>query len=256
MPESPPILVAENVIGLVSAQEGQHYRALHNALINRGYRVGSVVLDAQHWVPQSRPRVFVIATRGDVVIPPSLQTTKPTWAHPKAVERAAKGLDGWIWWNLPRPSLRKQGLSDIIEWDAPFADAETDRRNISLISSRHRDRLDCVPETSVFVAPGYRRTRNGKQVLELRFDDLAGCLRTPEGGSSRQVVVIKKDGRLHSRLITTREAARLMGAPDTYLLPGRYNDGYKAMGDAVAVPVAKWLAEYLLVPLVKSYDDI
>ena len=100
------------------------------------------------------------------------------------------------------------------------------------------------------VFPGYRRTRNGKQVLELRFDNVAGCLRTPEGGSSRQVVVIHDEqGMLNTRLLTVRETARLMGVPDSYKIPGSYNDGYKAMGDAVAVPVVKWLARHLLDPL-------
>lgn len=251
MPITPPVLVAENVIGLVSGHEGRHYHALHSALNERGYRVGSVVLDAKHWVPQSRPRVFVIAVRSDIDIPAALKAQAPTWAHPKPIEKVARNLDDWVWWKLPEPLSRKQSFSDIIEWDAPFADENTDRRNISLISKKHKNVLDSVPDSNRFVAPGYKRTRNGKQVLELRFDSLAGCLRTPQGGSSRQVVIIKQDGLLRSRLITTREAARLMGAPDSYLLPGSYNDGYKAMGDAVAVPVASWLAKYLLVPLVK-----
>lgn len=256
MPIPPPVLVAENVIGLVSGHEGRFYHALHNALVERGYRVGSIVLDAKHWVPQSRPRVFVVATHAGVEIPQDLIAPGPTWVHPKSVERAAQGLSDWVWWKLPKPLPRKQGLSDIIDWDAPYADETTDRRNISLISAKHRNVLNSVPDSNVFVAPGYRRTRYGKQVLELRFDDLAGCLRTPKGGSSRQVVVIKRGGQLRSRLITTREAARLMGAPDSYVLPGTYNDGYKAMGDAVAVPVAKWLAKFLLAPLVKSHGKL
>lgn len=255
MSERPPILVAENVIGLVSGHEGQHYRSLHNALLERGYQVGSIVLDAKRWVPQSRPRVFVVAVRSDLEIPSDLVTKGPTWAHPKSVERAAHGLSNWVWWRLPEPLPRKTQLSDVIEWEAPFAEEVTDRRNLSLISEKHRCILNAIPETKIFAAPGYRRTRAGKQVLELRFDDLAGCLRTPEGGSSRQVLVIKKDGQLRSRLITTREAARLMGAPDSYVLPGSYNDGYKAMGDAVAVPVVQWLAKSLLVPLVKSHGE-
>ena len=99
------------------------------------------------------------------------------------------------------------------------------------------------------VACGYRRTRHGQQVLELRFDGLAGCLRTPEGGSSRQFVVIKKNGEPALRLLSAREAARLMGAPDNFVLPERYNDAYKAMGDAVAAPVARFLGENFLMRL-------
>ena len=97
--------------------------------------------------------------------------------------------------------------------------------------------------------PAYKRTRKGRQVLELRFDGIAGCLRTPEGGSSRQILVITENGDIRTRLLTVRETARLMGAPDDYKLPGSYNDGYKAMGDAVAVPVARFLAENLLAPI-------
>ncbi len=52
--------------------------------------------------------------------------------------------------------------------------------------------------------------------------------------------------------LSVREAARLMGAPDKFKLPGTYNDGYKAMGDGVAVPVASHLAKHLLRPLVRA----
>jgi DNA (cytosine-5)-methyltransferase 1 len=102
------------------------------------------------------------------------------------------------------------------------------------------------------VAPGYRRTRETGQVLELRFDGIAGCLRTPEGGSSRQVLVLKDGADTRTRLLTIRETARLMGAPDSYSLPGTYNDGYKAMGDGVAVPVAAYLGKHLLRQLVRA----
>lgn len=112
-----------------------------------------------------------------------------------------------------------------------------------------------MPKKQTFVAPGYKRTRAGKQVLELRFDNVAGCLRTPSGGSSRQILVIRKNGELRSRLLTVKETARLMGAPEEYKIPGSYNDGYKAMGDAVAFPVARWLAEKLLLPLADTYAD-
>ncbi len=99
---------------------------------------------------------------------------------------------------------------------------------------------------------GYRRTRNHKQVLEVRTDGMAGCLRTPCGGSSRQIVIIATDGELKTRLLTVRETARLMGVPDSYVIPGSYNDGYMAMGDAVAVPVVEYLSRQLLAPLGKS----
>lgn len=255
MPSRPPVLVAENVAGLVSVAGGEHYRALHQALAERGYVAGAMLIDAARWVPQSRQRVFIVAVSAEFAIPPELVSQSPNWLHPEAICKAAVGLDDWVWWSMPEPPLRKQNLSDVIEWDAPFAAPETEARNLELISSRHRKILEQLPDAKPFAAPGYKRTRSGKQVLELRFDNLSGCLRTPEGGSSRQVIVIKQNGQLHSRLLTVREAARLMGVPEAYKIPGSYNDGYKAMGDAVAVPVAAWLAKNLLLPLVKAAHD-
>lgn len=255
MPSRPPVVVAENVAGLVSVAGGEHYRALHQALAERGYVAGAMLIDAARWVPQSRQRVFIVAVSAEFAIPPELVSQSPNWLHPEAICKAAGGLDDWVWWSMPEPPLRKQNLSDVIEWDAPFAAPETEARNLELISSRHRKILEQLPDAKPFAAPGYKRTRSGKQVLELRFDNLSGCLRTPEGGSSRQVIVIKQNGQLHSRLLTVREAARLMGVPEAYKIPGTYNDGYKAMGDAVAVPVAAWLAKNLLLPLVKAAHD-
>lgn len=250
----PPILVAENVLGLVSSDSGRNYQALHEALVDRGYVVGAMLIDAERFVPQSRPRIFVVAALAPLNLPNELISMAPNWLHPETVCKAARELNGWVWWRLPEPPKRTQHLSDIIEWDAPFASSASDALNVSLIGSKHRKALDVIPKSQTFAAPGYKRTRNGSQVLELRFDDVSGCLRTPGGGSSRQVIVIKRDGAINSRLLTVREAARLMGAPENYVIPGSYNDGYMAMGDAVAVPVVRWLAEHLLLPLVRAYE--
>lgn len=249
MPNRPPLLVAENVTGLISVDNGSHYRILHEALRSRGYKVGAVVLDAVHWVPHSRPRVFVIAVQNDIAIPDALLADGPSWLHPSFVVKVAKDMDGWLWWNLPKPPERKKDLVDLIEWDAPCNEKEDADRNLRLIPEHHRNQLG---KKGVTVAPGYKRTRNSKQVLELRFDGVAGCLRTPKGGSSRQFVVLKRNGKLSTRLLTIRETARLMGAPESFKLPGTYNDGYKAMGDAVAVPVARYLAKHLLAHLVQA----
>ena len=88
----------------------------------------------------------------------------------------------------------------------------------------------------------YKRTRVdevGRKVqrAEIRFDDIAGCLRTPAGGSSRQVIVVVDGDRVRSRLISPRETARLMGLRDDYELPTNYNEAYHLTGDGVAVPV-------------------
>ncbi|MDH7601924.1 MAG: DNA cytosine methyltransferase [Armatimonadota bacterium] len=246
MSEKPPIAVAENVVGLVSADKGSHYRQLHKALIDHGYKVGAVVLDAAHWVPQSRKRVFVIAVNRDLHTE-ELESNKPIWCHPTTLLRVAEGLDHWIWWRMPEPPPRETTLESILDMSATCYDEERSRELLRLVPQKHMERLE--HSNGRFVFPGYKRIRNGQQVLELRFDGVAGCLRTPEGGSSRQYLVIKKNGSLCTRLLTVGETAALMGARKDYKIPGGYNDGYKAMGDAVAVPVVEYLARHILAPL-------
>ena len=106
----------------------------------------------------------------------------------------------------------------------------------------------------------YKRTRvqDGKkgQRAEVRFDGISGCLRTPAGGSSRQTILVVEKDTIRSRLLSVREAARLMGLPDSYWLPERYNDGYHVMGDAVVVPVVAWLENYILHPLAVNQLEV
>lgn len=251
MPSRPPLVVAENVMGLVSAHKGAHYRLLHRALVDRGYRVGAVALDAAHWLPQSRPRVFVVGVL-DGDISPTLTTNGPTWAHPDAITRATDGAELWVWWKLPLPPKREVSLREVVDFAADRDAPEQSRRNLRLIPPDHRRTMERLAREGQRVFPGYKRTRARGQVLELRFDDIAGCLRTPEGGSSRQFLVFSENGHSATRLLTVREAASLMGAPASYKIPGTYNAGYKAMGDAVAVPAVQFLARHLLSPLAKQ----
>ena len=253
MPKRPPLLAAENVLGLVSTDGGAHYRELHMALVKRGYKVGAMLLDAVHWLPQSRPRIFVVAIDARVHIPRQLTSERPTWAHSAAIQKAATGLDGWVWWNLPKPEKRTVTLSGVVDFSLPCQDAATSKKNLAMVPTAHMRKLQ---QCELSVVPGYKRIRNKKQVLELRFDDTAGCLRTPAGGSSRQYLVIKHGNEWRTRILSPREAARLMGAPETFKLPGTFNDGYKAMGDAVAAPVAAYLAKHLLSPLTAAYNDL
>jgi DNA (cytosine-5)-methyltransferase 1 len=260
----PPILVAENVGGFVVAHGGKHFKLAYVALRERGYRVGAVMIDARLFLPQSRPRAFVIAAREEISLAGLSQGVPSERFHPAGLVKTASVLtdSGWVWWSLPIPSGRTRLFSDLCELGAPCDPPLKTRYLRSMLSPVNKAKLDLAIRSGRFlVGTGYRRTRpneNGRPVqrLELRFDGIAGCLRTPEGGSSRQVVLIVNQGQVRSRLMTVRETARLMGAPDSYLLPGSYNDGYRAMGDAVAVPVTRWLTRHLLAPLASRYRSM
>ena len=102
----------------------------------------------------------------------------------------------------------------------------------------------------------FRRIRVEKgeriQRAEIRYDGMAGCLRTPAGGSSKQLLLVTENGRARLRPMMAREAARLMGLEDSYRLPTGETKALKVIGDGVSVPVVRWLGEHLLSPLAGS----
>jgi DNA (cytosine-5)-methyltransferase 1 len=251
MPVKPAVIALENVVGLLSANGGEDFHMLYEALRGRSYKVGPMLLNALPWVPQSRPRVFIVAVKSD--IDTSIwEDHGPNWLHPTPVQRAMTGLEDAVYWSMPLPKRRTKTLSQIIDWDAPVFPAAKTEALMSIIAPAHKELLLKLPPDKRAVFPGYRRTRHGKQVLELRFDDVSGCLRTAEGGSSRQFVILHQQGKWSARLITPREAASLMGAPATYKLSSSYNESYNAMGDAVVVPVVKHLVDHLFLPIIQS----
>ena len=97
----------------------------------------------------------------------------------------------------------------------------------------------------------FRRIRKGKSMAELRTDGVAGCLRTPRGGSARQILFKAGKGKYIVRFLTPRECARLMGADD-FKVSAPLNQALFGFGDAVCVSVVEWIAKYYLNPLVNE----
>lgn len=261
---APKLIVLENVYGSLTANGGRDFALILRCLAVEGYRFGAAVIDAVRFVPQSRPRVFIVAVRGDISIPAHLVSAArdPKW-HPLAMEAAVGRLadidqSRWFWLKVPDPEPRKLSLSDIIEAEPVGVEwhAESDTaRLLAMMDAPSLGKLTAmVRRGGMQVGTIYKRTRpdaagNRRQRAELRDDGIAGCLRTPGGGSSRQTVLIVEEGRVRTRLLSPREAARLMGLPDSYRLPVRYNDAYHVAGDGVVVPVVRHLASTVLEPL-------
>jgi DNA (cytosine-5)-methyltransferase 1 len=264
---SPRAVVLENVYGCLTSHAGKDFAAIGAALSSSKYRFGAIVINASRFVPQSRPRVFFIATDRSELIPPELISNcpDPEW-HPRSLVDAFEGLSPsarkrWIWWAPPAPGIRKTRFADLIEdepigvaWHSP---AETDYL-LSLMSPVNRAKVASAKLSATrMIGSVYRRTRPDandvkRQRAEVRFDDLAGCLRTPAGGSSRQSILVINGERVRSRLLSPREAARLMGLYDSYRLPERYNDAYRVCGDGVCAPVVRYIAETILEPVLAA----
>ena len=258
-----PIIAIENVVGLLTSNNGHDFQELITVITAEGYRLGAMVVDAVYFVPQSRPRLFIIAVKEHLPIPDDLTTCTPhaIW-HPVPVVRAYRRLspsmrEGWIWWNLPFPGHARLRLQDVIDPEpmgVSWHSREETLRLLSLMSPVNIAKVRHAQATGrLHIGTVYKRTRtqNGvkRQRAEVRFDGISGCLRTPAGGSSRQTILVVEGDDIRSRLLSVREAARLMGLPDSYWLPERYNDGYHVMGDAVVAPVVSWLEMHILRPL-------
>jgi DNA (cytosine-5)-methyltransferase 1 len=264
---APRLIVLENVVGALTSNDGRDFEAICNALSGAGYRYGALVIDARHFVPQSRPRLFFVSVAEDVTIPAGLtrRDADDVW-HTSAISAAQARLRGkaksqWQWWSVAKAPARNIGFAELIE-ERPahcrwHSKAETERL-LALMNPLHLAKIDQARASGKRRVGGvYKRTRldeNGikRQRAEVRFDDVAGCLRTPAGGSSRQAIVVVEGKSIRSRLLSPREAARLMGLDDSYILPDRYNDAYHVAGDGVCVPVVRYIAEQLLEPVLNA----
>jgi len=255
----PQLVLLENVPGFLTSHGGADFKSALLALNRLGYEVDAFIIDAVHFVPQSRPRLFVVGSyHPDRSL--ARERRQPMFgeseARPAALARFI--LDnGDVRWNvreLPALPKRTTTLADILE-DLPDDSKEwwsVDRAEYLLnqMSPRHRalaESMIQLPATSVGTV--FRRVRNGKSMAELRVDGIAGCLRTPKGGSGRQILFQAGGGRYRVRLLTPRECARLMGADD-FPISVPSNQALFGFGDAVCVPVIDWIAHNYLNPLI------
>ncbi len=253
----PPVVVLENVVGFATSRGGRDLAEAVAALNGLGYAVDAVVLDARHFVPQSRPRLFLLGVSG------------LRWQEPKHVAlppQTGPGLrpallDG-LWANpglrtfnapLPPPPVAGGGLAEAVvayaDDDPAWWPTERVAALTGSLSPLQAERLRLLAGASATTyRTACRRTRAGRAVWEIRPDSLAGCLRAVRGGSSRQAIVAAGGGRVRARWLAPREAARLMGADDYPLDGVRANQALFAFGDAVCVPAVAWLAEHWIAP--------
>ena len=261
---APPLIVLENVLGTLSANGGADFTALCQAVAELGYDLGAVVMDAADFLPQSRPRLFIIAVRQGIMPPDDVVASGPQsrW-HPPAIVTAYQRLPQWLqkrwrWWAMPTPAPRVLQLADIIDTGLPADNWDTPLKTNRLLLMMNETHLQKVAlakgQGGMVIGTIYKRTRveEGQkfQRAEVRFDDLAGCLRTPGGGSSLQHLLVLLPEAIRSRVMSPRETARLMGLRDSYVLPEKALEAYQLTGDGVAVPVVRYLAKWLLEPIV------
>ncbi|MBI4665910.1 MAG: DNA (cytosine-5-)-methyltransferase [Nitrospinae bacterium] len=249
----PKLLLLENVPGLLTVNGGKDIHETLKTLNELGYGVDMFVMDARWFTPQSRPRLFVVGVhgagrKGDV----AGLTGRDEKLRPKTLVRVASSLEDIKWALNPIPAPPRNvsiKLRDIIE-DVPDENFWPGEEVENLLRQMSEKNISTVKQSlnskSWVHATVFRRVRKNQVAAEPRFDGVAGCLRTPRGGSSRQILLRLGYGRVEARYLTAREYGRLQGAPDDFVIPPRQNAGLFAFGDAVCVPVIQWIGENVL----------
>lgn len=247
---APRAVVLENVCGLASSHDGNDFRMVVEEFNRLGYSVDAFELNARRWLPQSRPRMFVVGVKNPIdggEIDTSIRPDRLAWIHadPKLVTHVTP-VD-------KAPALLSEGFTDMAarlpDDDPRWWDADRCAAFVESLSPVQRERFDALKAGEATVArTAYRRTRQGKPVWEMREDDISGCLRTARGGSSKQAVVFLGRGEVRMRWMTGLEYARLQGAGDFNLDGFRESQVLYAFGDAVAAPAVTWLMEQAVIP--------
>ncbi|MDR1185969.1 MAG: DNA cytosine methyltransferase [Bifidobacteriaceae bacterium] len=251
-PSAPRVAVLENVVGLATSHGGEDLAAAIRAFNTLGYSADVLTIDARRFLPQSRPRLFVVGSKDAPASEQAAPDLRPDWLQGVYGDRSLRTHRARLP-SLPRPLTSGFGrfyTEDMQASDDRWWDAARVQAFVGSLSKVQADRLaELQRSAGVKYRTAYRRTRGGVAVWEVRSDDIAGCLRTARGGSSKQAVVRLGNKRLQIRWMTPREYARLMGAGDYKLDAARTNQALFGFGDAVAVPVVEWLAGNYLMPL-------
>ena len=252
----PPLVILENVAGFLTSHDGHDFQDACVALNDLGYAVDAFMIDAALFVPQSRLRLFLMGKREKQK--PMQVAETPSFYQSQCRPQALADFIlchpdiRWALQELPDIPKRQTGLADILE-DLPVNSAywwSKDRAKYLLnqMSEKHRAVAQKMIEgKKTTYGTVFRRVRHGQSMAELRTDTIAGCLRTPRGGSGRQILFAAGKGRYAVRLLTPRECARLMGADD-FRITVPLNQALFGFGDAVCVPAIRWIAENYLTP--------
>jgi len=250
----PPLVLLENVPGFLTSRAGSDFEDVCLALNELGYSVDAFMIDAVFFVPQSRQRMFIV---GKLEAREHTGTADPqafyqSQLRPPALADFILRTPGikWSLRDLPRIHKTETSLDDVLDEvsidSTQWWSTERAAYLLSQMSERHRAVAEeLMSGNTISYGTVFRRVRNGRSMAELRTDGIAGCLRTPRGGSGRQILFCAGRGQYAVRLLNPRECARLMGA-DGFRIETSFNKALFGFGDAVCVPVIKWIAENYL----------
>ena len=209
----PQLVILENVKNLLSHDNGRTFQIIRQTLEeDLGYSLSYKVFDAQTLVPQHRERVIMVAKKngtpfdfGKVQIR-NTNTTLSKILHP---QNGSEKLSVYTEGDLGKV-LSKYTLSDKL-WSY-----------LQEYSEKHRKR------------------GNGFGFGLFGPDDVARTLSARYHKDGSEILI--KQQRKNPRRLTPREAARLMGFPDSFEIPVSDTQAYRQFGNSVVVPLITRIA--------------
>jgi DNA (cytosine-5)-methyltransferase 1 len=269
----PSMVLLENVPGFLTSHGGEDFATAIDELAALGYWVDSFVIDARWFVPQSRPRLFLVGYQRELLTGPLIARDEEAELMDDRWQRAIARADrlrparllaamervepatGWATVDTGIPAAASNALAGVIDADdnqSWWNDYEVSRHS-EMMFDRHRRQVEALREQGggPVALTAFRRVRQGRQRMEVRFDGVAGCLRTPRGGSAKQIVIVIDRGNIRMRWMTPREYARLQGAGD-FVLPDNTIQALFGFGDAVCVPAVQWIDLNMLTPVFEA----
>jgi len=131
-------------------------------MVDGGYRVGAMVINAVRFIPQSRPRLFIVAAKSDREIPTELKTDGPRLCiknSDNAYANLPKHLQkDWVWWNMPAPRGHRDTLTTLIEENPSGCALAFTRGDRRLLSQMSESNLQKVKEAQKMASVSLERS--------------------------------------------------------------------------------------------------
>ena len=206
----PPILLLENVKGLLSHDKGKTFRIITESLDELGYDVEWQLLNSKYFVPQNRERIFIIGhLRGS----------------------GSRKI-------LPVGEVRTEYVKSFGKTQ------DTKNRHSGAITSNYWKGYGAG--RTMIAEPKIKLHKNSKddsyRVYET--DGIARTLRSNSGGLGSKTGVYNM-GNYRFRKLTPKECERLQGFPDDFTSGVSDTQRYKMLGNAVTVNVTEYIGGLL-----------
>lgn len=230
--KKPQAFVLENVKNLRHHDNGNTFRIIWNVLTqDLGYTCSYRVMDGQSWVPQHRERIVIVGFRKKIDF--SLETME---VPPKGKIRLSSILH------------KTDGTEPIIPHDGS--------KYFDYDKNKVLDRYTLSDRSWSYLQERSQKQRlmkNGFSYGLVTENDISRTLVSSYYTDGEEILVSQGTDK-NPRRLTPRECARLMGFPDTFVIPVSNTRAYKQFGNSVVVPMFRAVADFMKPFIVREAD--